>query len=252
MKSKILVGAVCFFALMCVGFQSEATINIVYPHEDVWVSTNILQVVGMLDGEKDGFVSVKVEGGTLLESRKSPTMNGAFNSTVKLKQGKNRIIITSRKAKAERTVYLAISEKDVPRGLKRYHVHPPTEIPTCNTCHELIGRSASYKKVFPTKANCTTGNCHSKIGKDEYVHGLLGAKVCVFCHNPHGSLLPNEISKAGGDLCISCHQEEKRTYRAKATMLPVREGDCAACHDPHESSQKFQLRGSSIQGFCFW
>ncbi len=251
MKSKVVVGVVCLFALMCVGFNSEAAIEIMFPQEDVWVSTDTLQVVGMLDGEKDSFVNVRVKGGHLLGNSKSPIINGAFNSTVKLKQGKNRIIVSSGKSKVERVVYLAVSRKGIPRGLKRYHVHPPVEIPPCNTCHELTGKSASYKRVFPTKANCTDGKCHPKIAEGEYVHGPLGAKICVFCHNPHGSIRPNEISRAGADLCISCHQEEKKIYDEKVIMPPVKDGNCAACHDPHQSSQKFQLRGTSQEELCF-
>jgi predicted CXXCH cytochrome family protein len=252
MKLKISVSVVCFLGLISVGSHSEAVMRIMCPQEDVWLSSDTLQVVGMLDGEKDAYVSVRVKGGALVGSDKSPVTNGAFNITVKLKKGKNRIIVKSSESKAERTVYLALSKKGIPRGLKRYYLHPPMELPSCNTCHELTGKSASYKKVLPTKANCTDGKCHPQIGKAEYTQGHAEVgKICVFCHNPHGSVLPNEISRAGADLCISCHQEEKKIYDEKVIMPPVRDGNCTVCHDPHQSSQRFLLRGTSQEELCF-
>ena len=127
-----------------------------------------------------------------------------------LRQRCEMMTVTSGKSKAARTVYLAVSKKDVPRGIKRYHVHPPAEIPPCNTCHDTKGKSATYKRIIPTRANCTTGKCHPEIGTGEVLHGPIGAKVCVFCHNPHGSLLPKEISRAGADLCISCHHYDNK------------------------------------------
>ncbi len=254
MKSKnIILVSGCFFVLMCIGFPVEAAIKIIYPPQDVWVSTktNIMQVVGTLDGEKDKFVTVKVKGGKVEGSNKSPILSGAFDCVVILKKGKNQIIVKSQKSEVIRTVYLADSRRKVPKGIKRYYIHPPAEIPSCDTCHQLKGKSPSHKRILPTKANCTEGDCHPKIGKGEYVHGPLGAKVCVFCHNPHGSMLPNEISRSGADLCISCHQESKGYFDQKEVMPPVKEGNCTACHDPHQSSVKFQLKGKTLEGLCF-
>jgi predicted CXXCH cytochrome family protein len=34
-------------------------------------------------------------------------------------------------------------------------------------------------------------------------------------------------------------------------MPPVNEGNCVACHNPHQSSQKFQLVGNSLEDLCF-
>jgi predicted CXXCH cytochrome family protein len=254
-KLKIISTIACFFVLMSFGFPVEAAIRIVSPQEDVWVSTDTVQVVGMLEGETDTFVKVKVKRGKLLGSDKSPVMNGAFSVMIKLKTGKNQIIIKSGKSKAERNLYLAVSEKDIPEGLKRYYVHPLVKSSlvkssSCDTCHQLKGRSPSYKKIIPTTANCTTGDCHTKICKDKYIHGPIGAKICVFCHNPHGSVEPKAVSRAGVDLCVSCHEEERKMFSEKVIMAPVKEG-CIACHHPHESSQKFQLRGSSLEGLCF-
>lgn len=252
MKFRIVV---CFFVLMGIGCPVEAAITIMFPQEDVWVSTGTVEVVGMLEGENDTFVGVKVKRGKLLGDNKIPIINGAFRGTVKLKKGENRIIIKSGKSTAERKVYLVVSKEKIPKGLKRYYAHPSTKQPkeklSCGTCHQLKGRSPSYKKILPTKANCTTGECHAKIGKDKFVHGPIGAKVCVFCHNPHGSVLPKAISRAEPDLCLSCHQEEKKIYSQKVIMPPIKEGNCTVCHDPHQSSQKFQLIGSSLEGLCF-
>ncbi|MBW2645494.1 MAG: cytochrome C [Deltaproteobacteria bacterium] len=261
MKLKLIFIAASFFALMSVGLPVEASIKIMFPPQDVWVSadkttgTEIVEVVGVVAKEKAKFVTVKVKRGKLLGRDKIPIKNGAFSLHVQLTKGENRVIIKSGKSTVERKIFLAVSKGKIPKGFKHYYVHPSTdksmERPSCDTCHQLKGRTPSYKRIIPTKANCTTGKCHDKIGKAKYIHGPIGAKICVFCHNPHGSVLPKVVSRGGADLCISCHQEEKRIYKDKVIMPPVKEGNCIVCHDPHQSSQKFQLIGKSLEGLCF-
>ena len=253
MKTRIIVVVVCFLALMSVCVPVEAAIEIIFPQEDVWLSTetDTLQIVGMLEGESDASVTVQITGGQLVGSEKASIVKGAFNTSVKLQRGENRITVKSEKSNAQRRVYLAVSSREVPKGLKRYHVHPPVEIPSCDTCHQAKGKTHPYKRVIPTKANCTEGKCHPDIGQGKYVHGPLGAKICVFCHNPHGSVMPNEISRSGADLCVSCHQEAQKYYDDAVQMAPVKEGNCAACHDPHASSFRFQLKSTSLEGLCF-
>ena len=246
-----IVTCIFIFTLISFSFPANAAIRIIFPDEDVWVSSDTVDIIGVLEGEDDTFVKVKVKKGKLLGSDKSPIIKGAFSAAVKLKKGKNRIIINSGKSKAERKIFFAASKKEIPEGLKPYYIHPAVEKSSCDTCHQITGKSPSYKKIIPTTANCTTGKCHTNIGNDKFIHGPIGAKICVFCHNPHGSSIPKTVSRSGKDLCLSCHEEEKRIYREKVIMPPVNEGNCVACHNPHQSSQKFQLAGNSLEDLCF-
>lgn len=266
MKTKIIIlVAIWCFSLLCVVLPVEAAIKIMFPPTDVWISadketgTETVEIMGIVEQEQDKFVSVKVKRGKLLGSKKVPIKHGVFTARVILKKGENRIIIKTKESTSERRIFLAHSKKGIPKELQPYYVHPsrdkttgkPVERASCDTCHRLKGKSPSYKKVTPTQANCTTGGCHSKFGKAEYLHGPIGAKLCIFCHNPHGSLVPKIVSRPGAELCISCHQEEKRIYKDKVIMPPVKEGNCIVCHDPHQSSQKFQLIGESLEELCF-
>ena len=113
--------------------------------------------------------------------------------------------------------------------------------------------SAQEKAVEKPKDSCITAQCHATMGKDKFVHGPVSAGECTVCH---GELAKHkdkpEQNKFGKvkDLakkCYSCHEK----FKAKKFIhTPVEDGDCIACHNPHESPNKFQLlaKGSAL---CF-
>ena len=60
------------------------------------------------------------------------------------------------------------------------------------------------------------------------------------------------IARTGQDLCVVCHQAKKEEFKQDVIHAPVKEG-CVSCHNPHESSMRFQLRGNgtSVSSLCF-
>jgi len=60
-----------------------------------------------------------------------------------------------------------------------------------------------------------------------------GKVVCSDCHNPHGTLTPKMLVRAGvNDTCYQCHMEKRGPF--VRTHQPVQER-CTICHNPHGS-----------------
>ena len=104
------------------------------------------------------------------------------------------------------------------------------------------------------KESCVTDKCHSKMGKDKFVHGPAAVGECMTCHTGDAakhkeSPEKNKFAplKNVGELCYKCHD---RVDTKKGVHKPVKEGLCTKCHDAHQSSYKYQLR-EDRQKLCF-
>lgn len=102
--------------------------------------------------------------------------------------------------------------------------------------------------------SCVTDKCHSKMGKDKFVHGPAAVGDCIVCHK--GDADKHKLSPAKnkfasikdvGQLCYKCHD---KVDTKKGVHKPVKEGQCTKCHDAHQSPYKYQLRGDG-QNLCF-
>ena len=139
------------------------------------------------------------------------------------------------------------------------HVHPAVLKLGCVACHSP--HSAGYKynlRADGKKALCLT--CHKNkatwITSVKNKHGALETgKMCLNCHDPHGTDNPKMLRKAPMDLCLSCHNKKytlpgggklknmkKFLAKNKDWHGPIREKDCTACHDPHGSNYYRMLR----------
>ncbi|MEW5746836.1 MAG: cytochrome c3 family protein [Nitrospirota bacterium] len=105
-----------------------------------------------------------------------------------------------------------------------------------------------------TQSSCVTGQCHSKMGKDKFVHGPVAVGDCGSCHRGEGEKHRASPAKNRfgpivkvGELCYQCHE---RVDTKKGVHKPVKDGSCTKCHDPHQSPYKFQLRGEG-SNLCF-
>ncbi len=107
----------------------------------------------------------------------------------------------------------------------------------------------------PTQEGCVTDQCHSNMGKADYVHGPVGAGQCVVCHeegnprHPTGSGKDFKLAFGGGkELCYACHDRKDAN---PVVHKPVATGDCVACHDPHQSDAELQLEKPTTSELCF-
>ena len=182
---------------------------------------------------------------------------GAFGAEITLKKGLNTIQLRSGAVTHHISVYYLTQEAvdkggEVPDGFARYYNHMGRKELQCGECHQVRQNALNFKRVRPVKYDCTTGGCHDQMGKESFVHGPLGAGVCISCHSPHGSFEPYGMKLTGRDLCFSCHQSAEDDFDKDVIHPPVEEG-CIECHDPHESSKRFQLRYEStlVSELCF-
>ncbi len=109
------------------------------------------------------------------------------------------------------------------------------------------GRAAEAADVD----NCL---CHSNKTIKPFIHIPVKNGDCLSCHKPSGQNHPRfkkeafsltDKGKAG--LCNECHE---RKDTKKHIHPPVASGDCQDCHDPHQSNNKFQLKGAGAS-LCY-
>ena len=123
----------------------------------------------------------------------------------------------------------------------------------------LVADAAGAKRVPPQSdgghpalegggaPECLT--CHVGMAEHKVVHGPVAAGACLRCHElkPIGGRLVMKLaSGATGDrpapLCLSCHTDIATRLKEPNIHAPVESGACGACHDPHGSDFKFQVR----------
>jgi predicted CXXCH cytochrome family protein len=231
-------------------------ITVVSPPDKVWVTEKALFLAGIVSETTITQLEIKGVKNNAPKS-KIKVENQAFGVIITLDKGNNEIVLSD--GKQQKTVHVYYLEPDAlkkgkaaPSGLKRFYVHAnPAEL-DCKECHKLKRGIFNFKRNVPAKANCTTGGCHTDMGKSAHVHGPVGAGVCISCHNPHGSYNDMAIARTGQDLCVVCHQAKIEEFKNSVIHKPVTEG-CISCHNPHESSMRFQLRGNgaSVSSLCF-
>lgn len=97
-----------------------------------------------------------------------------------------------------------------------------------------------------TAESCMARNCHANFGKEAFVHGPVASGDCILCHIQTRKHKFEPIADAG-KLCLECHE---RLDTEKVVHQPVREGKCTQCHDPHQSPNRFMLRGAGAD-LCY-
>ena len=136
-------------------------------------------------------------------------------------------------------------------------VHKPA-VESCTNCHNP--HSARKKFMLDDEPPTLCFKCHKE--KREEVtnaavqHGaLMVGKSCLNCHEPHASNIAKRLSMAPMELCLKCHDKEvKATDGRLLTNMkklleenkdhhgPIREKNCAGCHNPHGSDEFRILR----------
>jgi predicted CXXCH cytochrome family protein len=109
-------------------------------------------------------------------------------------------------------------------------IHAPF-LADCGNCHE---GSAAAIKEDGGKSLCF--GCHSEIEESVQTaavpHDAIEKGQCIDCHNPHASLQPSLLRRTGGEVCTSCHQDQKpgpgEHYHGVIPWF-----GCQSCHLPH-------------------
>jgi predicted CXXCH cytochrome family protein len=142
------------------------------------------------------------------------------------------------------------------RMLEVKYVHGPAGTYSCGYCHSL---TAAVKYDTPKRDIELCNECHAEkateFRKRKYLHGPIAAGMCEVCHDPHGSNHPSQLKLPVNELCVSCHEEVRKTPHVVRTTTggghPV--GDkpdpsaygkgrlmsCVSCHDPHSGDVRY-------------
>lgn len=106
-----------------------------------------------------------------------------------------------------------------------------------------------------------------------WVHGPFGARQCERCHNLSQSTnfrddplqatrdpltsssvaFASRLAMPKQELCVSCHSSHSAASASERSLqvhAPVSEGDCTACHHPHQTQRRFMLLGSNNRVLC--
>lgn len=142
------------------------------------------------------------------------------------------------------------------RMLEVKYVHGPTGTYSCGYCHSL---TAALKYDTPRRDIELCNECHaekaSEFRKRKYLHGPIAAGMCEVCHDSHGSAYPSQLKLPVNELCLSCHEEVRKTPHVVRTTTggghpvgdkpdpsPAGKGrlmSCISCHDPHSGDVRY-------------
>jgi predicted CXXCH cytochrome family protein len=107
--------------------------------------------------------------------------------------------------------------------------------------------------MLPAEKRQLCGECHDDIvdtaetSAVDHAPSVTGDE-CLNCHSPHASGNPGILLEPQRDLCLTCH--DKAVKSGDSTLMdmkswlmeneewhqPIREDDCAGCHQPHGSA----------------
>ena len=157
-------------------------------------------------------------------------------------------------------------------GILFDNVHAPVTKGGCTQCHDAATSATPFKTKRAGYELCR--GCHSSMMSDALnknrIHWPIVDKVgCLNCHKPHASKEEKLLLGDSKSLCGKCHsdtmklqvklaeREKQENAAAKGkvikgalTHLPIREGNCEACHASHASESTFLLKQSSIVKLC--
>lgn len=116
---------------------------------------------------------------------------------------------------------------------------------SCSSCHQVHAVHDPVLKQATQTQVCTT--CHIKQKADLHkrsIHPIkFGELQCADCHQSHGSIAENLLTKPNlNETCYSCHAEKRGPFMWQ--HAPVDE-DCSTCHVPHGSNQVSLLKSRS-------
>lgn len=140
-------------------------------------------------------------------------------------------------------------------AVRRFNHKPARE--NCSACHDPHTTDHPARTHRPVPELCFS--CHEAqarhVASARTRHGALEVgKKCLNCHDPHAADQPRQLRAVTAELCFGCHDRVVETptgpiMNMKAWLAdnpvvhgPIRQGDCAACHNPHGSDNFRILR----------
>jgi predicted CXXCH cytochrome family protein len=123
----------------------------------------------------------------------------------------------------------------------------------CTKCHDAHASNYPMQIKQPPAQLCTSCHEHDKIKTaamdSKFKHSpVIQDKACLNCHTAHGGDLAKLMRNDQLTVCMKCHSDpiaaaDGRKVAAVAEVLdpnmnkhgPIRDKNCAGCHNPHGS-----------------
>ncbi|MHB8790707.1 MAG: cytochrome c3 family protein [Desulfobulbaceae bacterium] len=129
-------------------------------------------------------------------------------------------------------------------------VHEPVRAGDCSVCHNP--HVARYKGLLRYEKGKLCFTCHKEKAESfrkGIVHEPINRNECTACHEPHASPDRGLVPKNLKSRCLVCHgprQEKDKIIpgleeKYKYTHQPYLNGECGACHQPHNADQPMLL-----------
>jgi len=132
-------------------------------------------------------------------------------------------------------------------GTEGAFAHEPFAKGDCLSCHDPHGAETARLLKKDSVANLCT-DCHTDALHGAHVHKPAGDD-CLLCHKPHTADFGHMLTRAGNNLCTSCHEAVGQTVtQSQHPHAPATE-DCLQCHTPHASNAEKGLK-APVRELC--
>lgn len=126
--------------------------------------------------------------------------------------------------------------------------HVPARL-DCSNCHDPHTSPNKYRIQRPVPDLCFGCHPDKKLQVRTATTDHQAVKIrqqCLNCHDPHFTDYPKQLQDTPMSLCFRCHDQRQKASDGKMLVNmkafldkhknwhgPIRQEDCAACHDPH-------------------
>ena len=231
-----------FLLLLTVSPNSALAITkVIYPVNGAAVRTATMDVLGMTTTpEKTVILTLNGSGISI-----KPGSDGSFTQAVRLQKWWNRLDVDGT---AMKVFFLPPGGKLPDNAVERY-THPAV-MEGCTDCHEFT-RQGGVELAEEGKELCLM--CHDDPTLDKknkplpVVHSpIADDDDCTSCHDPHQGINDTFNPEPVPELCYQCHDSVTEKFPGKKYSnihVPVGEGSCTQCHNPHASRYGKLLSG---------
>lgn len=114
---------------------------------------------------------------------------------------------------------------------KQKYGHGPVNMRQCQPCHVPVNNEHNFANDPKGRALCAV--CHEMEAPKKVAHKPFETD-CSLCHDPHGGANRYFIrGGTGAEGCTKCHGDVLKGL--SVLHGPVAQGECLACHTPHQS-----------------
>jgi predicted CXXCH cytochrome family protein len=134
------------------------------------------------------------------------------------------------------------------------NVHPPVHNKMCSQCHKKPSSATPFalkKKGYELCQGCHYEMINKTFLKDRLHWPMLDETGCVNCHSPHAAPEKGLLKAPMKEVCGSCHADTiARQDKSPTKHVPVKDGNCMACHEAHASNAVFLVKDAAVVNVC--